>query len=571
MVAYAILTVGWLLMSLLVFGVDETVDPARFALLPVRARELLPGLLAAALVGVPGVATVLMGLGLVVTWARSPLLTAAALVAMPLGVVSCVLLARVAAAALAAVLSSRRFWTWRWSASSCSAWSSLWPATCSAPGRQRPGAAAGRSGRGGPGARLVALRLGLGGARRCRPRRLARRRDPPGARRRAGRRAVVGLGVRPRTPAHLARRAARRQSSGQGVRLGGPDLPETPAGGIAARTLRYWRRDPRYLAGVAGFLVGPVILIVLQLINPMGNGLVAVFAPTLVGLLVGLSLAQDLAFDGSALWLHVGLGLRGADDRAGCAWSALVIFLPMILVLLLVSLAITGAGAWAPQRLLSPWARPWPGWAWGRWSARSGSGPPRRPARTRSPAAIQGGLPALLSATVTTFATLLVSLPTLALAVWSIFTPWVGALALVVGIGSGLAVLRDRYRLGWPAARASLAGGAAGGYRRRSAEPQRWRGRQMQRTGHDRCTWPPLIALPEECGNHQDPEPLADAARSTAYPCSVSQRWRVSAPRFLATTSRATPAGVSRTSQVSSSSCRAALPIRIGGLDQISS
>ena len=75
-------------MSLLVFGVDETVDPARFALLPVRARELLPGLLAAALVGVPGVATVLMGLGLVVTWARSPLLTAAALVAMPLGVVS---------------------------------------------------------------------------------------------------------------------------------------------------------------------------------------------------------------------------------------------------------------------------------------------------------------------------------------------------------------------------------------------------------------------------------------------------------------------------------------------------
>ena len=39
-VAFAVLTAGWLLMSLLVFGVDETVDPARFALLPVRAREL---------------------------------------------------------------------------------------------------------------------------------------------------------------------------------------------------------------------------------------------------------------------------------------------------------------------------------------------------------------------------------------------------------------------------------------------------------------------------------------------------------------------------------------------------
>ena len=35
-VAFTSLTLGWLLMSLLVFGVDETVDPARFALLPVR-------------------------------------------------------------------------------------------------------------------------------------------------------------------------------------------------------------------------------------------------------------------------------------------------------------------------------------------------------------------------------------------------------------------------------------------------------------------------------------------------------------------------------------------------------
>ena len=40
-------------MSLLVFGVDETVDPAKFALLPVRARELLPGLLVAGLIGSP--------------------------------------------------------------------------------------------------------------------------------------------------------------------------------------------------------------------------------------------------------------------------------------------------------------------------------------------------------------------------------------------------------------------------------------------------------------------------------------------------------------------------------------
>ena len=49
-IAYAGLTVGWLLMSMLVFGVDETIDPGQFALLAVRASELLPGLMLAGLI-----------------------------------------------------------------------------------------------------------------------------------------------------------------------------------------------------------------------------------------------------------------------------------------------------------------------------------------------------------------------------------------------------------------------------------------------------------------------------------------------------------------------------------------
>ena len=107
--AFSMLTFGWLVMSLLVFGVDETVDPAKFALLPVRARELLPGLLVAGFIGVPGVATVLVALGLVVAWARTAPLTLAAVVAVPLGVLTCVLLSRAATAAFASFLASRRF------------------------------------------------------------------------------------------------------------------------------------------------------------------------------------------------------------------------------------------------------------------------------------------------------------------------------------------------------------------------------------------------------------------------------------------------------------------------------
>src|SRR5690606_41656085 len=38
------------------------------------------------------------------------------------------------------------------------------------------------------------------------------------------------------------------------------------------------------------------------------------FAPVLLGLFVSVSVAQDLCYDGSAVWLHVTTGLSGADE-----------------------------------------------------------------------------------------------------------------------------------------------------------------------------------------------------------------------------------------------------------------
>ena len=84
--------------------------------------------------------------------------------------------------------------------------------------------------------------------------------------------ALAGLGALP------GRAADRRRSKrrGEQAKVRGLDwvdrlYPATPAGGVAARTLRYWRRDPRYVAGIAGFLIAPVILIVAQLANPDGS------------------------------------------------------------------------------------------------------------------------------------------------------------------------------------------------------------------------------------------------------------------------------------------------------------
>ncbi len=442
-VGFAGLSLGWLTLSVLVFGVDETVDPARFALLPVRARELLPGLLAGALVGVPGVATVLAGLGLVITWARSVPLTVAALVAGALGVVTCVLLARVTTAALAAVLSSRRFRDlvvlgfvllslgFALGSNVLAQFADTDPA---------------------------ALLAGLGTLARVAgwspfgwawslPADVARGEWPV-----AGLHLLLAAGLvaalwrawayvldrRLTSPIESAGEARGVRGSSWVDRL----FPATPAGGVAARTLRYWRRDPRYLAGVAGFLIGPVILVALPLINPDVEGLLALSGPCLVSALLGLSLAQDLSYDGTALWLHIGSGLRGADDRAGRAWSALVVFLPLTLLLLVAALAVSRrwdlflpvTGLTLGTALMGLGVGSVVGALW-QWPA-----PP--PGANPFAGSNAGGLPSLLSVTVTSLGTLLVSLPTIGLVVWSLFTPWVGVLALVVGLVSGAMVLR---------------------------------------------------------------------------------------------------------------------------------
>ncbi|WP_433388755.1 ABC transporter permease [Micromonospora sp. KLBMP9576] len=101
---------GWLLLPLVFFGVDETLDPARFALLPLPRRTLVTGLFAAALVSVPTISVLLALSGLVVTagalggWSAA----AVAVVGVVAGLLLCVAAARAVTSAFATALRSRR-------------------------------------------------------------------------------------------------------------------------------------------------------------------------------------------------------------------------------------------------------------------------------------------------------------------------------------------------------------------------------------------------------------------------------------------------------------------------------
>jgi len=238
-------------------------------------------------------------------------------------------------------------------------------------------------------------------------------------------------------PLEMSRGAGRVRRGGLVDRL----YPATPAGAVAARTLRYWRRDPRYVAGIAGFLIGPVILMVAQLANPSGEQLIAVFAPTLLCWLVGSSLAQDLSYDGSAIWQHMVSGISGRDDRAGRMMSTLTVFTPLVVVLvavavvlsgqwrllpviigLTVGLALTGLGVGSYVGVLWQWPAPPPG-----------ANPFQR--------GNSGSLPALLSFGATSLGTLVLSVPTIAVAVAAIWIRWLVWLVPPVGVGLGLVVL----------------------------------------------------------------------------------------------------------------------------------
>ncbi|GIJ29044.1 transporter [Micromonospora qiuiae] len=108
--AGGLMVLGWLLLPLVFFGVDETLDPARFALLPLPRRTLVTGLFAAALVSVPTIAVLVALSGLVVTagvfggWSAAVV----AAVGVVCGVLLCVAAARAVTSAFATMLRSRR-------------------------------------------------------------------------------------------------------------------------------------------------------------------------------------------------------------------------------------------------------------------------------------------------------------------------------------------------------------------------------------------------------------------------------------------------------------------------------
>ena len=107
-VIFCMFALAWLILPIVIFGLDSTLDPATLALYPLRTRQLAVGMLAASATGAWPAATLIGLLGVTIGLARGALGVLTAVIAVVLQVLFCITLARFVTTSMAGMLRSRR-------------------------------------------------------------------------------------------------------------------------------------------------------------------------------------------------------------------------------------------------------------------------------------------------------------------------------------------------------------------------------------------------------------------------------------------------------------------------------
>ncbi len=241
--------------------------------------------------------------------------------------------------------------------------------------------------------------------------------------------------------ARLLETPQRTQRKTPTLSLGLFDLaPATSAGVIAARSLLYWARDPRYRLVLLGLPLAPVLMMLV--LGTAGAPLPPLWLLPLpvLALFLGWFPHNDAAYDNTALWVHVAAPVPGIADRWGrCVpplligllllppaplfvlWSGVEGALPALLGVT-VGLLLTGLGVSSISSAIGAYP-----------AARPGSGPFDQPPTlgTRS-----GWTPALSLAAI-----LALMAPTLLVGMWGFTDPAWFAVSGIAGAATGVGML----------------------------------------------------------------------------------------------------------------------------------
>lgn len=120
--------------------------------------------------------------------------------------------------------------------------------------------------------------------------------------------------------------------------------PGTPGGAIAARSLVYWFGDRRYIVNAIIIPFAALVTVVPLLVAGVPPQLVALVPVPFAALLLGWLPHDDLAYDSTAVWMHIASGVRGVSDRIGRLVPVLLVGVPLLAVS--VPIAISVHGRW---------------------------------------------------------------------------------------------------------------------------------------------------------------------------------------------------------------------------------
>lgn len=340
--AGSLVTLGWVLGPLIAFGVDTTLDPQRLVVFPMSLRRMMVALTLAGVCGIPGMVTSAAALGTLATWIHWPVAIFAAIVCIPLAVLTAVVASRTVASLASGLGGKRRLRE----ASGVLVFIPLMLA-----GPIIAGVATGFALN--LDTLLVVIRI-MGwtpvGAAWAVPADAA-----AGDWVAAAAKLVIALATlallwtlwRWSLADSLAHPRVSSAASVQPGRIGlFGRVPSTAGGAVFARSLTYWVRDPRYLRQLIVVPLIPVLLWFYIRDGDVAAGLS--FSAPLIALMVGIVLYADISYDGTAFGTEVASGVSGRADRAGRTLAAAVIAVPLVLVSAVLPFLFSGNWAQFP-------------------------------------------------------------------------------------------------------------------------------------------------------------------------------------------------------------------------------
>jgi ABC-2 type transport system permease protein len=348
--AGAAIVLGWLFLPLVFFGVDESLDPARFALLPLRRGTLIRGMFVASLAGVPALATLVATLGMVHTAARlgGPAAAVTQVVGVALGLLLCAAVSRAVTSAFATALRSRRArdlatvllavvaallgpiqllalagvqradWDRVADVARVVEWTPL-----GAPYSLGLDVAAGRAWA--VPIKMMIVLAAIGGLLWWWSATLER--------------AMLG--------AATSALNARRRSGSPVEQLVLRFLPRTRFGALASREARYWWRETRRRASLITFSVVGIFLPVMLAVTGGGAGTLLLF----VGALAAVGLANQFGYEGSAYAANIVAGVPGRTELHARAAGYSIYVLPLLSTIAIVVGVVGGQPGKIPALL----------------------------------------------------------------------------------------------------------------------------------------------------------------------------------------------------------------------------